>query len=158
MTGVGYRIKVKISNNEIEVEGDKEFVVEKFNELKTEFLKGKKIISASTLTKSDSQRKMPSNLNLFLKQKNIKNKAEEILCVVFWLFHKENETLIHQTDIEECYKSARFKAPGNIPREIKACVSEGWILVSKEKKESKNAYTISAEGEEYIDSLEVEEK
>ena len=83
----------------------------------------------------------------------ISKQAEQLICVVYWIFHYKKLDEINQEDIEETYKQSRIKKPSNLPREIRACISNGWLIQVDEKKYEKNTFILSTEGEEYVESL-----
>lgn len=155
MSNENYKMRLKTDNFEIEVQGDKEFVIEKFNELKNG-VKSAPTSKIKTEKQDIGEKQLPDTLPSFLKKINIPDKDPDLMAVfAYWLYHKDGLDPINSTDIGDCYNLTRIKKSKNIGQALNRCAGKGYLIKLKEKKNNKVAYRISVDGENFVDELKV---
>lgn len=154
MIPIQYSIKFKKDNIEIEVCGDKSFVESKFKELielrSTGELEVKK--PNAGLQVENVIDKRPS-LAEFVKSRTYKGHSELILLFAYFLEKSERVRSFNITDIQNCYKNTRIPEVKNIPLYIGKLISDGYLIEEKEKKDNKKAWSLTATGIDYVESL-----
>lgn len=143
MTDTLYKIKLRKGDFEIEVQGDKLWVENKFKELMTEkisFPKAKEIPKGVAET-----------LGEFLDQKGNPQKHTEVVTVfAYWLFKVEKMESFNVKDIVECYNRTRKVKPINPNQIINTNVASHLFAEAEEKKDGRKAWVITKTGEKYI--------
>lgn len=156
-----YRIKYRKNDFEIEVQGDKEWVEEKFEEL----TKGTYHEKTSTATKStsegspDAEPTKVTNPQLsvveFLRTKgNPKRHTDRVLIFCYWLHHFKKIESYNVKDIETCYLEARILQPKNLSDSLNKVQKRGFIMPVSDEKDKMKTWVITQSGEDYINSLE----
>lgn len=153
-----YKIKVRKGDFEVEVEGDKQWVENKFEELTS-----KEVVSALEVQvepmvkveeKPKGKKELPVSLAEFLKQKG-SPRQHTVLVVLFgyWLFHKKNIRTFNVRDISSCYDNARIPESTNTSQYLNRAQAEGYFKRVEERKEGFVAWTITPTGEEYVEQM-----
>ncbi|MHA1875044.1 MAG: hypothetical protein ACTSUC_01205 [Promethearchaeota archaeon] len=158
MTDTNYKIKIKIGQNEIDLEGDKEWVEEKIAEFKQLILSSQVTESADVLTTqedgSSTQKSepMPKTLAQFYREKGEPRKhVDKVIIFAYWLTKVMKRDSYNINDIMRCYDEARIKKPANIS-DIMNKVNPEYLLIAPDKENMK-AWRISLPGEKYVESL-----
>jgi len=71
----------------------------------------------------------------------------------YWLYHKEDIDPFNSEDIAYLYDLLRIPVSSNIPYNLSYQVSRKNLLAIKERKDGRNTYRISRQGEEYVIKL-----
>ena len=164
-----YRIRINLSNGEIEVEGDKEFVKEEIRELIGE-VKDIAIIPTKFETETHTQKtegEVPGVSDIEITQKGIpyesfaefykafepKKEQEKSLIAVYWLNKMEGREKVTPKDVKILLKSASISLPSSISRDMRILSSgKKAYLIKMGKKGKTPEYKMSMTGEEYIRS------
>lgn len=152
-----YVMRYKNGEFEIEVQGDKEFVEKKFEELlkpKPAIVLQKEVTAVSELSQKENDRK--ESLSEFLKAKNPKSHGDKILLIGYYMEKIEGETQFNIHDIEKCYAQARMPKTKNFGPYITQLVHNGYIMDAEEKKNNKKAWIITESGLKHIEELSTE--
>jgi len=153
VTEGSYRLKYKKGDFEVDVQGDKDWVEEKFEELT------KNGISAPITTTNASSQTTDPKSNLisvveFLKSKgSIKSHADRTIIFSYWLHHTENTTSYNAKDIERCYSDARITPPKNINDIMNKNQKKGYLMPASAIKDSAKTWVITQSGEDYVNQL-----
>lgn len=153
-----YRIKIKLGQNEIELEGDKEWVEEKYLEFKT-------LVDSDKLTPSSHSElvsgirpdasvppEIPETLAQFYREKGEpKYHRDKVLIFSYWLTKVESMNSYNLTDINKCYSDLRITKPKNINDTMNKIPAK--YLVIAPNKDEKKAWVISYEGKKYVESM-----
>jgi len=147
-----YLIRYKKGDIEIEVQGDKDFVEEKFKEL----LSLKLTASAKeqvgvTRTPADSGKEL--SLVEFIRNKNPKSHGDKVLTFAYYLEKFRNFSSFNLDDIEQCYREARIPRTKNFSAYMTQLIRDGLIMDSEEKKDNKKAWILTNRGIEYVEKL-----
>jgi len=139
-----YKIRYRKGDFEIELQGDKEWVEQKFQE----FIESKAVTAAAVGTK-----KLAGSLVEFLKNKgNPKKHMDRAIIFSYWLFHKEGMQAYNISDIAKCYDEARITTPKNLTDIMNKLEEKGYLKPAGEK-DNKKAWVITQSGEEYVDQM-----
>lgn len=147
MNETDYRIKFRKGDVEIEIQGDRNWVEHKFEEL---IDKEVAIVSGETPRAEG----MPKTLVEFLGMKGNLTKHTDI-CVVFayWLFKVENMESFNVKDLNTCYDRTRTVKSSNINQVANDNISRKYFAEAPEKKDGSKAWVITRPGEEYVEQL-----
>lgn len=154
MLEANYSIKYRKGDLEIEVQGDKVFVEEKFKELLT--LKPVETQKQSTSPPSSQPLdEVGKKISLaeFLKTKNPKSHGDKILAFGYFLEKAKGFSSFNLDEIESCYMEARLPKTKNFSPYITQLVRDGVLMDAAEKKDNKKAWTLTESGLKYVEGL-----
>jgi len=92
------------------------------------------------------------SLREFLLSKNPKSEMERTLAVAYYLENYEDFTSFNVKDLENGFRRAKEKIPGNINYEVIRNSQKGYLEEAGEKKDNRKAWYLTNSGEEYVDS------
>ncbi len=147
-----YRIRIAQGDREIEVEGDKTFVLQMLKKFDitqdisalpkgdaSSFIDEKKLISAK-----------PLSLGEFLRKLGVKKHTDIVLAFGYYLEKYSGIKEFTPAEINNCYYEAKMEA-SNTSQMIIRNLRRGFIMESKmAKKEGKKRYTVTQSGEDHI--------
>jgi len=145
MSETGYKIKVRKGELEVEVMGDKEFVIAKSEEL----------IRTTFGTGAEPQPRMQpleASLVEFLKEKNPTSHNDGVIVFAYYLHKFKGLESYNVDDMHKCYSESRTPKPRNMNVTIDNNVKRGFLASAEKKKDGKKAWTITKTGEEYVES------
>lgn len=150
-----YRVKIKKGDSEVEIQGDKEWVEEKYKEL-SEFLITSQPEPLADLTKPphiSQPLSFPDSIMEFYNMKGSpKTHTDKAIIFAYWLSKKEGFVNYNYVDIETCYEKALIAKPGNTTDVMNRNQKKGFLLVTTEKDNMK-AWRITSSGEEYVENM-----
>lgn len=147
MNETNYRIKYRKGDLEVEVQGDKDWVEKKFEELTSKEIS---IVEA----KREEAKGIPETLGEFLEAKGNPKKHRDITAVfAYWLFKVEKMESFHAQDIEVCYDLTRKTKPKQIHVAMNGNIERNVFTEAKEKKDGRKAWVLTRTGEEYIEQM-----
>jgi len=147
MSETNYRIKYRKGDFEVEVQGDKDWVEKKFEEMTTKEIT---IVGA----KAPKKEGMPESLGEFLDIKGNPKKHTDIMAVfAYWLFKVEKMESFNAKDILGCYDQTRITKPEREHVAIDNNVKRHLFAEAKEKKDAVKAWVITKTGEEYVEQM-----
>jgi len=148
-----YIIRVRKGDFEIEVQGDKQWVENKFKELTSQVVTALKVETmAKAEEKPKGKGKLPVSLAEFLRQKG--SPQQHIILVVlfgYWLFYKKNIQTFNVRDVSICYDDARIPESTNTSQYMNQAQAKGYFKRVEERKDGLVAWTITPTGEEYVE-------
>ncbi|MEW6002147.1 MAG: nucleotidyl transferase AbiEii/AbiGii toxin family protein [Nitrospirota bacterium] len=153
-----YSIKYRNGNLEIEVQGDKTFVEEKFKELldlKPGAAQKEPVVPSSIQVLRETDKKI--SLVDFLKSKNPKSHGDKILVFGYYLEKFMGEASFNLSDIEKCYAQARIPKTKNFAPYITQLIRDGYLTDAEEKKDNKKAWGLYDKGLKYVEELRSEQ-
>lgn len=156
MSDIQTKIKVKIGDREIEIEGSEEYVDSKYSELKEEIFTFPTIPltrpTPVTTPTTETVIELPDNLPAFLTMKGNPRGFQDIALVFAeWLLRTENIEPFNRTDISNCYQLTRLTPSKNIPQDLVRLQAKGYLL--PDEKEGGLAYRLSQSGLEYLSHM-----
>lgn len=154
------KVHVRFGENELDLEGDKEFVLEAFRDFKNGFFSVpvmQQIRADQDIFNLESEIKSLPNPALslagFLREKGIKAYSDRALAIAAYLHqYKEYETFT-KADIENCYREALLPKSTNVSRDINSNRQKGFIEITKEKRDDMATFYITQQGIEYVNSF-----
>lgn len=147
-----YVLRYKKGDIEIEVQGDKAFVEEKFKELLSLGAEFTTKFEEAT-EKGESQLDKGLSLAEFVKQKDPKSHGDKILTFGYFLEKYKGYRFFNLDDIDKCYKDARIPKTKNFSPYITQLIREGFIMDSEQKKDNKKAWVLTNKGSQYVENL-----
>ncbi len=147
MDDLHYKIRVKKADFEVEVQGDKQWVEEKFRELS----EGVHMTPEESVEKVEQ---IPETLVELLEQKGNPQKHTELVTVfAFWLLKAKKIESFNAKDIVSCYDRTRRVKPKNTNQIINANVRSNLFAEANEKKDGYKAWFVTHTGEEFVENL-----
>jgi predicted nucleotidyltransferase component of viral defense system len=152
MIDIQYSMRYKKGDLEIEVQGDKDFVEQKFKELLAVGAKiRRQAESLSDRKKEDVRGRKPSIIE-FLRSKGDKfSHTDRIVLFGYYLETFEEYESFNVKNIEQCYRKARIPLPKNFPAYIKMLIKNVYIMEASEKKDSRKSYQLTDTGIKYVE-------
>jgi len=145
-----YKLRFKKGDFEVEVQGDKEFVTTKFEEL----TKGKTVSIKIGEEEIVTAGELPTSLAEFVKLKgDPKEHTELTMIFAYWLFKKENMDSFNVRDMEDCYSQTRIPKPTNLSDVMNRNQGKGLLVRSEGRKDGLVAWAITRSGEEYVEKM-----
>jgi hypothetical protein len=150
MSDSTYRIKYKKADFEVEIQGDKKWVEDKFKELTSlkpqeEGQKDKSLSSLSNMTTS---------LVEFYDSKGApKGNPEITLVFAYWLLKHDNINNFTAKDIDECYNQTKVCKPRNINDVLDSNIQKRLFGEGREKKDGKKTWEIIRSGIEAVEQM-----
>lgn len=151
-----YKIRVRKGDFEVEVEGDKQWVENKFKDLTSEEVVTALKVQVEPMVKAEEKPKvkgeLPVSLAEFLKQKGSPQQHKTLVVLFgYWLFHKRNIRTFNLRDISVCYDDARIPESTNTSQIMNLAQADGYFKRVEERKEGLVAWTITPTGEKYVE-------
>lgn len=87
----------------------------------------------------------------FLLQRNLRSEIQKALALGYYLENIEGVSSFNVADLEAVFRAAKEKLPKNLNDAVNKNVAKGFLMESKEKKNSKKAWCLTATGESQID-------
>lgn len=142
-----YRLKYRKGDFEVDVQGDKTWVENKFKEL----TEGKLVTMEEAPPKVEG---LPESLGEFIRARGNPSKHGDIAIVFsYWLHKKEKMSSYNIDDIEKCYDDTRTRKPKNIGDAMNKAQAKAYLMPASKKKERRKAWVITRAGEEYVEKM-----
>jgi hypothetical protein len=159
-----HRIRVTTGNVTVEVEGTEEFVDNRFEDLKKDYLRGEVNVGGSGDTNQkntgfapEGSGDKPLSLSEISRKIDLPYKRDAALLTGWYLEYVEGQDEFTRADIEEKATEAKIELGKNLPRDINKLVERGLFLQVGEREGSKTYY-LTRTGEEYVEEeLNLEE-
>jgi hypothetical protein len=149
MSQTCYKIRFKKGDFEVEVQGDREFVLTKFEEL----TKGK-ITSVEIGKEEVKTGEFPASLAEFVKMRgDPKEHTDLAMIFAYWLFKRENMESFNVKDLENCYSQTRIPKPANLSDVMNRNQGKGLVVRTEGRKDNLVAWAITRSGEEYVEKM-----
>jgi len=154
MTEQKYRIRIKLNEVEIEVEGDREFVEKHIEEFKKEMSKSIRELPPKEKmtppeTSKDKSELEGLSLAEFYKQQQPKDYNEQVVIFSYWLTKKEGKLEFEPKDIDNCFAKTAIDKPKNIPQYMK--VLSGGKKAYLTKGDKRGQYKLSITGRNFVE-------
>jgi len=147
-SSVNYRIRMRKGNFELEVQGDKEWVEAKFDELTT----GENQEAPAPSEPSEEQ--IPKTLGEFLEMKHNPQKHTELVAAyAYWLLKAEQKQSFNVKDIISCYDMTRRVKPKNPNQIINVNIRNNLFARASENKDGYKAWFLTHTGEEFVKNM-----
>lgn len=142
-----YRIRVRKGDSEVEVEGDKQWVEDKFKELTIEK-------SYAPIASEARAETIPSTLVEFLEAKGNPQKHTELVIVfAYWLLKVEKMETFNVKDIITCYDKTRRVKPSNANQIINTDVRSNLLAQASDKKDGYMTWFLTHTGEQAVGNM-----
>lgn len=148
-----YRIKIIKEGLELEVEGDKKFVLDILNryDKPSEQTKGtgKQTRTKEALTDDIGNTKSLS-AGEFIRKTGFKKAVDVVLAFAYYLEKHNGLTSFAPTDINTCYYEAKMES-SNTSQYIIYLIRKGYMMPDKKIGKGKKKYTLTTTGIDYIE-------
>lgn len=88
----------------------------------------------------------------FLMTKNAVSEPQKVLAFAYYLEASEGLEFFNVPDLDAAFRAAREVPPKNINDAVNKNVAKGLLMESREKKDSKKAWQLTATGERFVES------
>ena len=123
---MSYRIRLRSTGFELELEGDREFVESKLADLSwLEKILDKAGAAAHAESRPLTSGRKPSFIE-FASLMNPRTNGEKVLTIAYYLYKWENRDVTYE-DIEQYYRRARWPMPGNVRDVMSNLIREGYM-------------------------------
>lgn len=149
-----YRIRLRVADQELEVEGDDTFVKEQFDDLASEYIdvSTAKVSTTgkepTTLPATVDQEKPPTLPEIY-QEANIQYKRDAALLVGWYLEMTQGQEDFTKSEIEDAAIDAKIELGKNLSRDIGHLVENG-LLLEVDQRDKETAYYLTRSGEEYV--------
>jgi len=156
-----FRIKINLSDREIEIEGDKDFIKEELYQLLGELKASEetKVGTEGTYTPGEPTESSGKNesipyIKTFVKEKNPQSAKDTAVVIAYYLYKYKNKPSFDKKTLEEWWRAAGAKPPKHIWQSVIDSKNENkWFeLVSK------GEYKISTHGIYHVENELPEQK
>lgn len=110
------------------------------------------IVDAQTPNLSKQKQKQISPRELLNKYKAT-NDVERVLLFGYYLESIQNTISFSVDEIKNLFYISKVKLPLNINDKINLSIKKGHIMEAQEKKDNKKAWTLTGEGEKFVEEL-----
>ena len=104
----------------------------------------------TTQPKQFSKKKM--SVKEFIISKKPKNDVQKTLLISYYLENYDNLEFFNLKDIEDGFRKAKEKVPGNISDKVYKTIKNGHIMEAKGKKDNLKAWTLTNSGESFVEN------
>lgn len=87
----------------------------------------------------------------FLIEKVAKADTQKVLALAYYLEQFDDMSSFNVSDIEAVFRLAKEKVPSNINDAVNKNIARGFMQESKEKKDGKKAWELTATGERQVE-------
>lgn len=151
------RIRIRIADREIEVEGDEDFVKQTYDELKSDLL-GTTVqhrIPESGTDEAVSSRpplEQAPSLGEFIKQKGAKSHTDRLVTMAAYMYLHEGMREFTKPDLDTHYEQALLAGPKNMRDTISRNRKKAYITDSGRKsEEGLKLFRITQDGLDYVE-------
>ena len=88
----------------------------------------------------------------FVLLSNPKNDTQKTLCIAYYLEKYEGACSFNVKDLDNMFRLAREKPPGNINDRVNINITKGFMMEAKEKKDNRKAWVLTSSGERFVDN------
>lgn len=146
-----YKIRIRIGDKEIEVEGDKEFVEKNAEALFS------KIYGATRETGATQEEKLTFNefinekAKIFGRDPDQLSGFQKVLLIAYYVFKFENRDFTYE-DIERYAQEARLSGLANPRQYMSEIIRKGLVKEGEVSKDKKKTFKILRGGIQYVES------
>ena len=87
----------------------------------------------------------------FLMTRELKRETQKALALGYYLEHIEGMENFNIVDLETVFRSAKERPPQNMNDTINKNIARGFLMETKEKKDSKKAWILTSTGENHVE-------
>jgi len=88
----------------------------------------------------------------FILSKTPSDDVQKTLLIAYYLEKFESMEFFNARDIEDGYRQAKESVPANINDKVNKCIRAGYMMESKQKKESHKAWCLTNTGEGFVEN------
>lgn len=92
------------------------------------------------------------SLKEFILTKKPTGDAQKTLAVGYFLEGYEDFSSFNVKDLEDCFRIAKEKVPKNINDVVNKNIRKGFMMESKEEKDGKKTWVLTASGERFVEN------
>ena len=154
------RVHVRFGENEIELEGDRDFVREAFKDFKdgwfsmpaTQQIQVDKILSLEGEIKPATDSATPS-LAGFLRDLGVKSHPDISIAMAVYFYQCRHTETFTKADIETGYREALLSKSKNFNQDINRNRKKGYIDITREKQDGLATFHVTQQGIDYVNSF-----
>ncbi len=155
MAGKTYRVCIEKADQKIEVEGDKQFVLEmlaRFNPCEGKLQKTEPTPNRKAANQPSSLASLPGkkvSVGEFIRQLGFKKHTDLVLAFGYYLEKHGGLTAFTPADINTCYYDSKLES-SNTSQMIIQNIRRSFLMQAK-RDEGRKAYTLTRSGEEFVE-------
>jgi hypothetical protein len=88
----------------------------------------------------------------FLLSKNLKIETQKVLALAYFLEREEGLASFNVQELETVFRAAREKLPKNMNDAVNKNIARGFLMETREKKDSKKAWQLTSTGERFVEN------
>ncbi len=156
-----YRIRIRRGETEIDLQGDKAFVIEHLEILGKELPKAfeDEEVSRGPVTQKRHMRDrelQKLSLAEFYKERRPETKTQAVVTFAYWLTKREGKNEFKGTDIMSCFDEVRIPKPENVHDILGKLASGSKAHITPSS--SKGHWKLTLTGEEFVENQLSEKK
>lgn len=109
-------------------------------------------LSSDSAVRDAISKHKKSSAKEFLKTKQLKTDTQKVLVFGYFLEYMEGMESFNVSDLEEAFRSAKEKIPTNINDAVNKNIARGFLMETREKKDSRKAWCLTSTGEGFVQS------
>lgn len=112
----------------------------------------KLLITAESDNRSKQRSVKKVSAKEFLLSKNLSSAVEKTLALTYYLENIEQVNPFNINDLADIFQAAKEKSPANLNDMINKNIIKGYLMETKERKDTKKAWTLTATGERFVEN------
>lgn len=153
MSDIVYRLKLVKENQEIEVQGDKNFVLEMLETYNAAALKPGSVPVKQAVSAERKDNAKQQSVAEFIRQLGSKKHTDLVLAFGYYLEKYSSVSEFTPADINNAYYDAKRES-SNTSMMINYNIKKGYMMEAKgHDKKGKKKYTLTKSGEEYVEAM-----
>jgi len=153
-----YGIRFRKGDIEIEIQGDKEFVGQKFEELYSKVFSA--IVPVEKPTKEEVKKKevflehlKPEDVKEYMKKFRVTNNTHKMMVAAMYLQERLDKKSFTLLDLKSIYKIMRWQISTNPSSFLQKFREKKYIYLLPKKKDGKPLYVLTEKGIKFAESL-----
>ncbi|MBU7047659.1 MAG: hypothetical protein HXS54_14590 [Theionarchaea archaeon] len=138
-----FAIRVKKGNAEVEVTGERAFVIEQIDRLI-------KLLGISADVDDEDRKRI--SLGELLSEKTHLKHTETVTLFAYYIERILQEPFFNVNDIDELFLKSKTKGPANTNDTVNSLVRKGHLMEVDEKKDNLKCWTITMSGIKFVES------
>jgi len=142
------RVRIVLKGEELEVEGDKDFVLQMLERFGHTVAAGRESPEEEEKPESDAPAKVLS-VREFIQSLGMKKHVDRVAAFGYYLEHYGGKSEFTAADINNCYYEAKMES-SNTSQAIILNIKRGHMMEAKGGKKTRKKFTLTQTGEKFV--------